>query len=63
MLNHLSTQTDNMTLRFSVFIAKVNRQCMDEPKTVSLIVDEIIEHKSHVSHWLKPRFLASFCHL
>ena len=89
MPKHPSTQADNIKLRFSVFIVKVTRQGMDEPKTISLIVElsinaKIVEHKSkkvhvhtvcfyrfiwlgnlciHVSHWFKPRFLASFCHL
>ena len=44
MPKHPYTQADNMKLRFSVFI-KVTRQGMDEPKTVSLIVELSINPK------------------
>ena len=45
MPKHPSTQADNIKLRFSVFIVKVTRQGMDEPKTVSLIVELSINPK------------------
>ena len=49
MPKHPSTQADNIKLRFSVFIVKVTRQGMDEPKTVSLIVELSINPKRFMS--------------